>query len=924
VTDQQAGAPAQVTAPAPKTTAPVTTAAGTAPPIAYPQHWEADVLLADGGVVHLRPSGPADADEIRAMHGRMSARTLYLRYFSVVNEVSDKQIAVFTDVDQVTAVGLVAVLGGRIIAAGTYHRNLVGDRDAAEVAFLVEDSQQRRGLGSILLEHLAAAAQERGIRRFTAEVLSENTQMVRVFIDAGYSVTREYDSGVVDLVFDIEPTEKSRAVVISREHRAEARSIARLLSPRSIAVIGASAEPTKLGHAVLVNLLRSNFAGPVFPVNPDTVSIQGVRAYPTVTDIPDPVDLAVVTVPAATVAEVVESCRVKGVHGLVVMTAGFADQDREQVGAGHGHAGAAAQRHMVAVARAAGMRVLGPNCLGLVNTDPDVRMNATLAPVVPPPGRIGFFCQSGALGIAILADAASRGLGLSTFVSAGNRADVSGNDLLQFWHGDDRTEVVLLYLESFGNPRKFARLARVLARTKPVIAVKSGRHSRVAPGLAASSSELSEAAVATLFEQSGVIRTPGLTTAFDVAQLLSTQPVPAGHRVGIVGNSSALGVLAVDFCLDAGLTVPDDAPIDLGVSVSATDLAAAVRAAVTRHDIDALVVAWVPPVAIPGAEHAKALRDAVAGSAIPVLTTFLAVDGLMEHLAVLDADGRAGRGSVPSYMTLERAVSALSYAVRYGAWLARPPGEIPELAGVDPAAAHRAMLGLRAPADRPRALTDAELVTLLGCYGISMVDFRAVGSAEEAATAAAKIGYPVALKSFDESMRHRIDQSGIRLGLSNPNLLHDAYRDLSAVAGPWLYVQAEVPRDRSEVPTVFQITADPSFGALVSFGIGGMATELLDDRAYRAVPLTDADAAELVGAPRAAPLLDGYRGTRVVPREPLIDLALRLSAMADDLPEIIELQLLTVLAGPAGIAVTGATGRIGPPSALLDDRRRLR
>src|SRR6478672_10893523 len=524
VTDQQAVAPTQG-APVPGGTDPGATVPGTARPIAYPQHWEADVLLADGGVVHLRPSGPADAAEIRAMHGRMSARTLYLRYFSVVNEVSDKQIAVFTDVDQVTAVGLVAVLGGRIIAAGTYHRNLVGDLDAAEVAFLVEDAQQRRGLGSILLEHLAAAAQERGIRRFTAEVLSENSQMVRVFIDAGYTVGREYDSGVIDLVFDIEPTEKSRAVVVSREHRAEARSIARLLSPRSIAVIGASNEPTKLGHAVLVNLLRSNFAGPVFPVNPDTVSIQGVRAYPTVTDIPDPVDLAVVTVPAATVAEVVESCRVKGVHGLVVMTAGFAEQDSAGSTGPSGHTGAAAQRHMVAVARAAGMRVIGPNCLGLVNTDPDVRMNATLAPVVPPPGRIGFFCQSGALGIAILADAASRGLGLSSFVSAGNRADVSGNDLLQFWHGDDRTELVLLYLESFGNPRKFARLARVLARTKPVIAVKSGRYARVTPGLAASSAALSEASVAILFEQSGVIRTPGLTTAFDVAQLLSTQPV---------------------------------------------------------------------------------------------------------------------------------------------------------------------------------------------------------------------------------------------------------------------------------------------------------------------------------------------------------------------------------------------------------------
>ena len=468
-----------------------------APTATYPLQWEADVLLADGGVAHLRPSGPADTEAIRAMHGRLSQTTLYMRYFKAVNEISDRQIEIFTDVDHDSRVGLVAMLGGQMIAAGTYHRDPTGNADAAEAAFLVEDSQQGRGIGSILLEHLAAAARERGIRRFTAEVLSENTKMLGVFMDAGYTVHREYDSGVVDLAFDIEPTEKSRAVMTAREHRAEARSIARLLAPRSIAVIGASDEPATLGHIVLENLLRGKFSGPVYPVTPDTVSVQGVRAYASVTDIPDPIDLAVVTVPDSTAAEVVAACRAKGVHGLVVMTAGFADDalagdlltndglsnrglanDRL---AGVGPVAGAAERQLVALARSAGMRVLGPNCLGLVNTDPSVRMNATLAPVIPPAGRIGFFCQSGALGVAILADAANRGLGLSTFVSAGNRADVSGNDLLQFWHGDDRTEVVLLYLESFGNPRKFARLARVLARTKPVIAVKSGRHATLTP-----------------------------------------------------------------------------------------------------------------------------------------------------------------------------------------------------------------------------------------------------------------------------------------------------------------------------------------------------------------------------------------------------------------------------------------------------------
>ncbi|MBM9477481.1 GNAT family N-acetyltransferase [Nakamurella flavida] len=893
-------------------------------PVRYPQHWEADVLLTDGGAVHLRPSGTGDADAIRAMHGRSSSRTLYLRYFSTIAEISDSQLRVFTDVDHVTAVGLVAELGGQIIAAGTFHRSPAGsglDPDAAEVAFLVEDSQQGRGLGSLLLEHLAAAAQELGIRRFTAEVLSENQQMVRVFIDAGYAVRREFSSGVLDLVFDIGPTDKSRAVLLAREHRAESRSISRLLNPRSVAVIGASTEPRKLGHAVLVNLLRGGFTGPVYPVNPDALSVQGVRAYPSVTDIPDPVDLAVVAVPAASVSEVVQACREKGVHGLVVMTAGFADASGSTEGGADG-GGAAAQRRMVALARASGMRVLGPNCLGLINTDPAVSINATLAPVVPPAGRIGFFCQSGALGIAILADAARRGLGLSSFVSAGNRADVSGNDLLQYWHGDAGTEVVLLYLESFGNPRKFTRLARVLARTKPVIAVKSGRYALAAPGLAATSTPVSDAAVASLFAQSGVLRTTTLAEAFDVAQLLSTQPVPAGGRIAIVGNSTALGVLAYDACVDEGLTVADGVPSDLGVDVTPPDLAAAVRAVAARDDVDAVVVVFVPPVATPGLAHAAALRSAAGEAGVPVVTTFLAVDGLPSQLAVTGPDGGAARGSVPSYGTPERAVAALAHGVRYGTWLARPVGAMVEPDGLDRPAARRSMAGLRGTDDPDRALTDAELSGLLAAYGIVLEPFRAVTGIDEAVTAAQDIGFPVALKSFDETLRHRADRSGVRLGLSSPDHLRAAWAGLAALAGPFLYVQAMAPSDRTEVSTVFSVTADPSFGALVSFGLGGLATELLDDRAYRAVPLSDTDAADLIAAPRAAPLLDGYRGSRVVDRGPLVDLALRLSALADDLPELVELHLRPVLAGPGGVSVTGATGRIGAP-VRLDERRRL-
>ncbi len=888
----------------------------------YPEHWEADVVLADGGTVHLRPTAPTDTAALRAMHVRMSDRTRYLRYFAAVREVSDRQLSVFTDVDHDATVGLVAVLGEELIAAGTYHR--IAGTAEAEVAFVVEDAHQRRGLGSILLEHLAAAAQERGLRRFTAEVLADNPQMLRVFTDAGYAVTREFGDGVLEVAFDIAPTEASRAVMYSRERRSEARSIHRLLHPTSIAVIGASNDPAKLGHAVLANLIRSGFTGPIHPVHPEARAVQSIQAHRDVRDIPGAVDLAVIAVPAASVADVVASCQAKGVHGLIVLTAGFAETGAD---------GAVAQRAMVARARAHGMRVLGPNCLGLINTDPAVRLNATLAPRVPPAGRIGFFSQSGALGIAILADAAQRGLGLSSFASAGNRADVSGNDLLQYWYDDPRTDVVLLYLESFGNPRKFARLARSLARRKPVIALKSGRHALVSPGLTASSATVSESAVATLFAQSGVIRVDTLAEGFDVALLLSTQPVPAGGRVAIVGNSTALGVLALDACLEQGLTVSGGAPVDLGVGVEPEMLALAVRTAVADPDVDAVVVVYVPPVAIPGQRHAAALLGAVIGADKPVVSTFLAVQGLPAQLAVPDPDAAdavpgevrpAGRGSVPSYSTPERAVAALAHAARYGAWRRRDTGAVRRPDGIDADRARHLVDAWRATDPAEHDLPVDRRVELLACYGIRVLEYRVARSAAEAVAGAADIGYPVVVKVADETFRHRDDRIGVRLGLSDPAEVADAWTDLAALGDPTCYVQATAPRDRATVSTVCGLRADPSFGALVWFGLGGMATELLDDRAYRAVPLTDVDAADLVDGPRAAPLLHGYRGSEPVDVAGLRDLVLRLSALADDLPEITELTLRPVLAGPAGISVTGTAGRLGPPPRYLDATRRMR
>nr|MDQ3579166.1 GNAT family N-acetyltransferase [Actinomycetota bacterium] len=562
-------------------------------PYDYPRRWEADVVLSDGGTVHLRPIVPSDADALLAFHSRLSERTRYFRYFGPYPRIPARDLTRFSTVDHHDRVAFVALLGDDIVAVGRYERLSGDEKDDAEVAFVVQDGHQGRGIGSILLEHLAAAANERGLRRFVAEVLAENAQMVRVFRDAGYQVGREFDEGALHLEFAIDPTEASVQVARSREQAAEARSVHNLLHPRSVAVIGASTDPTKVGYAVLGNLLAADFTGPVFPVNPEHTSVRGVRAYPTVLDIPDAVDLAVVAVPASGVDEVMDACLAKGVKALVVLSSGFGET---------GPDGRGAERRLVDEARVHGMRVVGPNALGVVNLEPGVRLNATLAPTLPARGRIGFFCQSGALGTAILADAAKRGLGLSTFVSAGNRADVSGNDLLQFWETDPATDVVLLYLESFGNPRKFGRLARRLGRSKPVVAVKSGRHA-VLPALAATGVAVDEAGVQALFEQAGVIRVESIAQLFDMAQLLANQPLPPGDRVAVVGNSSAIGVLAADAALAQGLALVDD-PVDVGVRAGPESFAAAVATQLRRDDVDSLIVVFVPPLAIPGTAYA--------------------------------------------------------------------------------------------------------------------------------------------------------------------------------------------------------------------------------------------------------------------------------------------------------------------------------
>lgn len=646
-----------------------------AAPPGYPKQWEADVVVADGGTVHVRPIRPDDADRLRALHQRLSAETIYLRFFSPIPTLSDSMVERFVNVDYLDRLALVAQLGDDIISVARYDR--LPGTDQAEVAFVVDDAHQGRGLGTLLLEHLAAAARENGIAQFVAETLPGNNRMLRVFRDAGFGDERRMSGGVIRVSFRIEPTEASVAAMHERERVAAARSVQRLLAPQSIAVIGAGRERDNIGQAVLRSLLDGGFTGAVYPVHPSAHAVAGVRAHQSVLAIPDHIDLAVIAVPAASVPQVVEECGQKGVGGLVVLSAGFSDAGPE---------GAAAERVLVERARGLGMRMIGPNCMGVVNTAPDVSMNATFAPITLRPGRVGFSSQSGALGMAILDELGRRGLGVSTFVSFGNKADVSSNDLIQFWQDDPATDVVLLYLESFGNPRVFSRVARRVARRKPIVAVKSGRR------------DAAEVAIDALFRQTGVIRVDTLEQLFDVALALMTQPLPTGRRVGVVGNAGGPVRLAVDALDGAGLTICRQKL--LAADAPPEDYERTVAEMLDDSEVDAVLTSFVPPMRDETADVAAAVGRAAAASRKPVLANFLVPHPVAD---------------VPSYLFPEAAALALARLVERAEWLARAEGEVPEPDGID-------VVGARMLVDRvPDGWLSADAVAeLLGCFGIPL------------------------------------------------------------------------------------------------------------------------------------------------------------------------------------------------------------
>jgi acyl-CoA synthetase (NDP forming)/RimJ/RimL family protein N-acetyltransferase len=866
-----------------------------------PRHWEADVLLRDGATAHLRPIRPEDAELLVEMYSRVSERSKYYRFFSPMPTLSERDVARFTQVDHQDRVAFVLLLRDEMIAVGRYDVVAPGE---AEVAFLVQDAHQGRGIAQLLLENLAQAARERGIEKFVAEVLPDNAPMIQTFRDAGYRVVSEFDEGVLTLEFSIDPTDTFVGAMAGREHQAESASIHRFFNPRSVAVIGASRRQDTIGQALVRNLVTGDFTGRVYAVNPSSDAVSGLPAYQSVADIPGDVDVAIVAVPAEFVTDVVLDCASKGVHGLVVISSGFAETGEE---------GRQRQRKLVGLSRSYGLRLIGPNALGIINTDPDVSINASLAAKMPPRGRAGFFCQSGALGSAILEKVRNRGLGLSTFVSAGNRADVSGNDLLQYWEEDDSTEVVMMYLESIGNPRKFSRIARRVSLRKPIVAVRSGRTTQGVPmGHAVRKIAAPPQAVDAMFRQAGVIQVDTLDDMFDVAQLLAHQPLPRGRRVAIVGNSDALGLLAADAAASVGLVV--NKQIALSAEPTAEDFEDALDSAIDDPEIDAVVAVYIPPLNVAGDQIANVLAAVGEQSDKPLVSTFLGSEGVPELLRVPDVSGStAGRGSVPSYPAVEGAVRALAKVVEYAVWLRTPDGATAQPADIDAGAARQLVGGVLAKHPDGATLDADDLSTLLASYGIELWPTVPVSSLRAAQAAGKKLGWDVVLKATAEHLRERPDLAHVWRNVDTAEEMKDAWDTLADIVGSpdqaGLVVQRNAPPG---VPVAVRSIEDPLFGPVVSFGISGPLTELLGDKSYRIPPLGDRDAAAMVREIRSSPMLFGYRGSETVDVAAVEQLILRVSRLQNELPQVASLELSLVLAGVSSISVLTASARIEP------------
>jgi acetyl coenzyme A synthetase (ADP forming)-like protein len=870
-----------------------------------------DVILRDGSTLRLRPPARSDEDALVRFFADLSDRSLYLRFHGhpsldahLVEPVLEPDW-----VDRGSLVGAVAENGEeQIVALANYVR--LRAPEAAEVAFSVADAYQGRGVGTRLLEQLAAQASQHGIKRFVAEVIAENTAMMRVFEDAGFEVTRTLSQGEVEVAFPIQPTEEYVARIAERDHVAVVASLRPFFEPTSVAVFGASARRGTIGGELFRNILEADFTGAAYPINLKAEPVAGVRAYRSASELPETVDLAVICLPGEHVLAAAEEALRSGTKALCVISAGFAEIGSE---------GAERQERLLATVRAHGARMVGPNCLGIAVARP--RLNATFGPRPVPSGSVGLSSQSGALGLALLEAADSRGIGLSGFVSIGNKADVSSNDLLEYWEMDPDTNVIVLYLESFGNPRKFARLARRVAREKPILAMKGGRTSSGARAAGSHTAALagSETAVDALFHQAGVIRADTLEELVDIAALLSTQPLPRGRRVALLTNAGGLGILAADACEAAGLELPSLAeptrralaellpveaslanPIDMLGGATEKTFEAVLPLILADPGVDSVIVLFVPPVVAKPENVAAAVVRAVESSGEtekPVLGVFISHEGM--PAALLRDDRRVAGFPYP-----ESAARALGRVVERAEWLRRRAGREPELDGIDRARAEEVVRAALSDA-YDVWLDSSQVRELLGSYGIPFVAERLADSADEAVAAAGELGYPVVVKTAEPGA-HKTEKGLLALDLPD----EEGVREAVARIGPPVVVQ---PMLKGGAELLAGVVQDPVFGPLVAFGPGGVFAELIGDATFRIAPLTDVDAQELVTTGKAGKLVAGFRGAHPSDATALTDLVLRLSRLAEDLPEVAELDLNPVVGLPTGCVAVDARIAVRTP-----------
>jgi acyl-CoA synthetase (NDP forming)/GNAT superfamily N-acetyltransferase len=877
--------------------------------------------LTDGATVRIRPAIPEDADAVRAMHAEMSEDNSYLRFFSLSPLNADREARRICRAAGPDHLALLAWSGDALAGVASYE---VIDRPrVAEVAFSVADEMHGHGIATLLLDYLVSVARQRQISTFTAETLGENSAMLRVFADAGLPVHRQMTSGIVELVIQLPVGDGDSGLpryldaLSRRESYADVASLRHLLAPRSIAVVGASRRENAVGTRILRNITAGGFAGAVYPVNPHADEVAGVPCVRSVSDLPDDVDLAIIAVPAPAVRQVAEQCGRRGVRSLVVVTSGLG----------------AAGPGLLATCRNYGMRLVGPNCFGVAV--PGFGLDATFGRDRPLDGTAGLVVQSGGIGVSLTEHLSRLGIGISSFVSVGDKYDVSSNDLLAWWEQDQQTRMAILYLESFGNPRKFAATARRVGRQMPVLTVVGGRS---ADGQRAAQSHTAAAATPlvtreALFEQAGVIVTESLGDLIGTAAFLSCQPCPAGRRVAVVSNAGGAGVLAADACVDEGLVLapiseptrqrlagilPSGAtianPVDTTAAIGSAAFGECLEAIASDDGVDAVVCVIVP----------TAMADLTEAIAAARLLKPLAVAILDQAEDVKLVPGQADGDAVPSFAYPEGAVKALSHATRYGTWRDRRPGEVPALPGVRSGDARELVADFLGANPYGGWLPAASVSRLLDCYQIPRVTTVLARTEQEAIIAASVLGGPVVLKAQAVGLVHKTEAGAVRLDLRSTDEVSAAYQDLAAAFGDKLTGVLVQPMLTGGVEVLIGVVAEPVFGPLVVFGMGGIATDLLGDHCARLSPLTDADARELITGVRAARLLEGFRGQPAVDTSALADVLLRVSRLADDLPEVVELDLNPVIARADGCQAADARIRIVPVEPADPYLRKLR